>query len=153
MDKPSPESDIPDFGFTFVISKSSKLLVHTRTVYTVLEFLGDVGGLDGSLVMILSPLLSLFSGSLFKRKLLNSKFKYDDSKPIWQPSSTFANMIAKKHPYSDRSTQQDAETGLVNRIKNAPKLIINRADLMSMKGVYVSLKAFKVGICEALTAD
>lgn len=82
-DPPASDSDLPDFGFTFVITRAPKLVVHRRNVYTILQFLGDVGGLDGMLVLILGPLLSFFGPSLFQRKVLNDSFKYDDSKPLW----------------------------------------------------------------------
>lgn len=81
-----PTDGLPDFGFTFAVTRSPKLLLHSRTVYTILQFLGDLGGLDQSLVMLLSPFVSLFSSSLFVRRVLNSSFKFDDAKPVWEPS-------------------------------------------------------------------
>lgn len=70
-------SDVPNFGFTFVFKRSSRHLIHSRSVYTFLEFLGDVGGLNGALQSLVQPLLSLVVPSLLTRSLLNENFRYD----------------------------------------------------------------------------
>lgn len=76
---PYPYVDtVPDFGFTFVFKRSPKTLIHSRSVYTFLEFLGDVGGLNDALTLILAPFVSFFTPSLFMRAILNRNFRYDD---------------------------------------------------------------------------
>ena len=69
---------MPNFGFTFVFKRSSKQFIHSRTVYTVLEFLGDVGGLNDALTLIFAPFMSFFVPSLLARSILNKNFKFDD---------------------------------------------------------------------------
>ena len=69
--------------------------------------------------MIVAPLLSFFSASLLQRSVLNKNFKYDEAKPIWQPSNTFTKLIIKKHPYAERRYRMendDETTGLLDRI-------------------------------------
>ena len=46
-------------------------------MYSILEFLADVGGLAYALVLFLSPLASLCAPALLNRDILNSNFKYD----------------------------------------------------------------------------
>ena len=70
---------MPNFGFTFVFKRSSKHLIHTRTVYTFLEFLGDVGGLNDALTLIFAPFISFFVPSLLTRSILNNNFKFDNN--------------------------------------------------------------------------
>ena len=48
-------------------------------MYTFLEFLGDVGGLNGSLQSLIQPILSLIVPSLLSRSILNENFKFDDN--------------------------------------------------------------------------
>lgn len=91
---PPEDPDMPNFGFTAVLTRSPKLFIQSRTVYTVLEFLGDVGGLDGSLVMIISPLISFFSASMFILNVLNSAFSYDEDKHRQNRNAS----RSKKHP-------------------------------------------------------
>ena len=61
-----------------MLMRSSEHYIHSRSVYTVLDFLGDVGGLSGILGQLLEPLLALFVPSLLTRSILNKNFKYDD---------------------------------------------------------------------------
>ena len=68
---------LPNFGFTFVFKRSSRHYVHSRTVYTVLEFLGVVGGLKDFVVAAIQSLMSFFVPSLFTRSFLNNYFDQD----------------------------------------------------------------------------
>ena len=53
-----PESDAPDFaetfrfGFTYVLARSPRHYLLERDVYTILDFLGDIGGFYGAMDML-----------------------------------------------------------------------------------------------------
>ena len=70
--------NLPDFGFTFVLKRSTLHWVHSRTVYTILEFLGDVGGLKDCLFWLIYTVMSVFMPSLLTRSILNNNFNYDN---------------------------------------------------------------------------
>ena len=62
----------------FYISFDSKHVNHTRSIYSALDFLGDVGGLYDMLKLVAEVLLSLWSliaGSGLDAYLLQSIFK------------------------------------------------------------------------------
>ena len=59
--------------------RSSKDISHARKVYTVLEFFGDVGGLNDSMTLIALPILSIWTPGLFARSILNNSFSYQSS--------------------------------------------------------------------------
>ena len=70
--------NLPDFGFTFVLKRSTTHWVHSRSVYTILEFLGDVGGLKDCLLWLIYPFMSILMPSLLTRSILNNNFNYDN---------------------------------------------------------------------------
>ena len=63
----------------FAIKRSPVKYVHSRTVYTILGYLGDIGGLSSALSMIIAPFMSFFVPSLMVKSILNNNFKFDDS--------------------------------------------------------------------------
>jgi hypothetical protein len=66
------------FGFTFVLMRAPELHILSRNVYTLLDFLGDVGGLSGAVQMIFLPIFSVWVPSLFSLDLLNRNFAKDE---------------------------------------------------------------------------
>ena len=64
--------------FAFVsFSLDSSVLNHSRAIYNLLDFLGDIGGLYDCLKLIAWPLISVFgSGAMTNR--LNSKVFYTE---------------------------------------------------------------------------
>ena len=79
VDEEDDEDDSEtEFGFTFVLQLASKQHEHSRTVYTFLEFLGDIGGLNDAFNLFIQPLVSLILPSLLTRSILvEGNFKYD----------------------------------------------------------------------------
>ena len=73
-----PNMSEPDFGFTFVLKRSSKHRVSSRQVYTILMFLGDVGGLSGAIFMLLAPIFNFFVPSCMTSSIINN-FSYDQT--------------------------------------------------------------------------
>ena len=69
-----------EFGFTFVLKRSQRKLRHKRVVYSILDYLADLGGLNEAFMFILEPILSLFLPAIFTRSVLNGSFKYDSGK-------------------------------------------------------------------------
>ena len=69
-----------DFGFTFVLQRSQRKLRHKRVVYSILDYLADLGGLNEAFMFILEPIFGLFLPALFTRKVLNGSYKYDSGK-------------------------------------------------------------------------
>lgn len=74
----SETDNFADFGFTFVLRRSESRILHDRTVYTILDYLGDIGGLSSALYMIIQPIMSIFIPSLMMKSIMNENFKYDD---------------------------------------------------------------------------
>ena len=77
----NPETDHEsEFGFTFVLQRSQRKLRHKRVVYSILDYLADLGGLNEAFMFILEPILSLFLPAIFTRTVLNGNFKFDSGK-------------------------------------------------------------------------
>ena len=49
-------------------------------VYSILDYLADLGGLNEAFMFILEPIFSLFLPAIFMRTVLNKSFKYDKGK-------------------------------------------------------------------------
>ena len=65
-----------NFGFKFALKRASVNIAHGRTVYSILEFLGDIGGLNDAMAIISLPFLSLWNPSLLSASILNRSFTY-----------------------------------------------------------------------------
>lgn len=57
---------------TFALGKNE--VYHSRAIYNVLDFLGDIGGLRDALKLIASILVGLFGSEGLKNKLLSKNF-------------------------------------------------------------------------------
>ena len=141
---------MPNFGFTFVFKRSSKQFIHSRTVYTILEFLGDVGGLNDALTLIFAPFLSFFVPSLLARSILNKNFKFDDdgAHSNDQPAQN-SNKKIKLH-----ADQILVNNTLAERLQNTfDNITLQRSDLLKLSYVYSMMKHFSVSFCTAVIAD
>ena len=125
------DANIPDFGFTFVLSRAPKIVRHSRSVQSFVELLAMVGGLDYLLVMFLSPLLSLYSAGFYYRSILNSKFKYEDSKSKLEPGDKI-----------------DDKQILVSRLDSHKKgkLEMSGVDLDTIKEAFDSLIPYRINL-------
>ena len=65
-----------NFGFKFALKRASVNILHARTVYSILEFLGDIGGLNDAMAIISLPLLTLWNPNLLSASILNRSFTY-----------------------------------------------------------------------------
>ena len=77
------EDKIKDIDFGIFFQLSSDIKVFTRQTYTILDFLGDVGGLFGTLQYCGSLIVSLiFNVTIdpMTKFLVESQFKKDDYK-------------------------------------------------------------------------
>ena len=59
------------FGFDVAFRRASVDVSHERQVYTILEYFGDVGGLNDAMTLLFMPILSIWTPSLLTRKMLN----------------------------------------------------------------------------------
>ena len=97
-----------DFGFTFVIGRSPREFRHKRVVYSILDYLADLGGLNEAFMFILEPLLSIFLPAIFAREVLNRNFRYDEGKQT------------KSLGFASKNAGNQAETdGLVQRLRDS----------------------------------
>jgi len=53
-------------------------VTHTRNVYTVLDWLGDIGGLFDALSLLAGTLISFVAGKIFQITLLSNIFVQRD---------------------------------------------------------------------------
>ena len=68
----------PEFFMSYYVGLRFGAVVETRQIYTLWEFLGDVGGLVDMLTLLGSPIFSfiqLILGSSLNRLLIKSIFK------------------------------------------------------------------------------
>lgn len=140
--EPATAENPSDFGFTFVLMRSQRELRHKRVVYSILDYLADLGGLNEAFMFILEPILGLFLPAIFAREVLNSNFKYDEGKQT-APSLGFSGGV---------STAE--KNGLVRRIRNSmERLTLNHTDLATLKSSLVSLKQFNLSYFSAILAQ
>ena len=64
------------FGFDVAFRRAAVDISHERQVYTILEYFGDVGGLNDAMTLLFAPILSIWTPSLLTRTVLNQSFKY-----------------------------------------------------------------------------
>jgi len=83
--------------FTMYFEISSDILKHHRSVYSVLDWLGDIGGLFDALSLICRVLLSSLTTLMFKIGLFNRLFEVNE-KPKSQ--SKLKPRKPRKRPYS-----------------------------------------------------
>ena len=76
----------PSFVFGYRFGISPDLIKRTRSIYTVLDWLGDVGGLTDALIYIGKALMMIF------------------------PGGSFATFLASKLFYSSAAADSDEET-------------------------------------------
>ena len=62
--------------FTLEISLKNEEKVFKRTVYSLLELVGDIGGLYDGLLFITSFFLRYYNASMFEQKLVETLFKF-----------------------------------------------------------------------------
>jgi len=111
--KQEPAEQGEDFGFTFVLKRSEREYKHKRIVYSILDYLADIGGLNDALELILEPLIGMLLPALFTRELLNKSFTYDQGKK--KGNSFFSN---------SSGSQADTDS-LVQKLRNS----VNRINL------------------------
>ena len=70
-------SEYKDVVFSVWFEISPDIVHHHRTVYSVLDWLGDVGGLFDALTLIARVLLSTLTTLIFKLGLFNRLFEVD----------------------------------------------------------------------------
>jgi hypothetical protein len=77
--KLDPNDDDTGIYSTITMRYDTKYYQYSRTVYTVLQFLGDVGGLQSSLIMVSAVLVSFFTHRLFLASIMKQMYytKYD----------------------------------------------------------------------------
>ena len=59
------------------LSMSSKLYSHSRTVYQVFDFIGDVGGFNDAFTIMCEFIMGYYSSTLFIYSLIKSIFLVD----------------------------------------------------------------------------
>jgi hypothetical protein len=74
-----PNDDDTGIFSTITMRYDTKYYQYGRTVYTVLQFLGDVGGLQSSLLMVGAVLVSFFTHRLFLASIMKQMYytKFD----------------------------------------------------------------------------
>jgi hypothetical protein len=60
------------------ISMSDNQINYSRRIYSVLDLLGDIGGIQGALQSVGFILLSAYADSLFALAVANENFEYID---------------------------------------------------------------------------
>ena len=121
MDQPYPSSDRDDlsekpdgeykFGSLEILVKQTMLIMNRET-YSVLDWLGDVGGLNDAIVLILKPFISYISYLSFSLSLTNdmpTTFKRTDhKKKKEQKTSTkdSVNALKKKFETSNMKNNE-----------------------------------------------
>ena len=72
------ESDeaIFDFRFKAAFRRANTDISHERQVYTILEYAGDVGGLNDAMALLFMPILSIWTPALLAQTILNQSFTY-----------------------------------------------------------------------------
>ena len=79
------QKDVPDFLdpdgtslFSVYLTLDDKLISYTRQVYSVLDLLGDIGGLESSLTLVFGLLLSTYVDIKYSNSVINSFLTYID---------------------------------------------------------------------------
>ena len=117
------------------MSLSPKVIKHSRSVYTLVELLATVGGLDYALMMLLYPLFALYSAGKYYRSVLK-KFKYDDSKSKLEPGDA------------------EHDRNLIDRLNNPNhKMDLSQNDLDSIQRAFNSLPRLKISKGEAVLSS
>ena len=80
------------------VQLSEKALTQKRTYTTLIEVLGDVGGLMEVLMTVVNLLLSFIINGLYEKSLINNLFEFDLDKK---------NIIIKEKVKSDNSLEKD----------------------------------------------
>ncbi len=104
-----PNDDETGIYTTIVMRYDAKYYQYGRTVYTILQFLGDVGGLQSSLLMVGAVLVSFYTHRLFLASIMKEMYytKYDRGQA--------AAMITKEIQ-QDKSYKSDADIETVQNI-------------------------------------
>ena len=103
-----------DFGFTFVMMRSETREYHKREVYSILDYLGDIGGFAGILEIFIEFILGIFLPAAKTRTILNDNFKYD--------SGNYKKRQGHNDPFDTSAhhdeRQHSAYTNLRDRLKS-----------------------------------
>ena len=73
--------DLDQDGFIYVMGMSSNVEIHNRQIYSILDLLGDIGGLFDALKAIASILLTIIfalTGNPIEEFLISLVYKRDD---------------------------------------------------------------------------
>ena len=73
--------DLDQDGFIYVMGMSSNVEIHNRQIYSILDLLGDIGGLFDALKAIASIFLSIIftlTGNPIEEFLISLVYKRDD---------------------------------------------------------------------------
>ena len=65
------QGQLPDIGFTALLSLSSTKYIHERKSNTYLNWMGDVGGFNDAICLILSPLVFYYSSKMYEVSIGN----------------------------------------------------------------------------------
>lgn len=134
------------FGLTFVLQRDARHYYQSRNVYSVLDFLGDVGGFYGALDLLIAPILSFWAPTFFSLAMLNGNFKYDDSNS--GGSSKSKRVGKKKYAIDD-------DEALRNRLvsENQAGFKLNPPDLSTLEISNSSVRKYNLDFCLSLMAD
>jgi len=114
-------SEYKDVEFSVWIEISPDIVNHTRSVYSVLDWLGDVGGLYDALNLIARVLLSSITTLIFKLRLFNRLFEVAVKPPTstQQVRDTKSNLVLAKRQPDDRQVIPIGATTLQEKVRKA----------------------------------
>ena len=104
-----------DFGFTFVLMRSTTREYHKREVYSVLDYLGDIGGFAGILAIFIDGALRVFVPAAKTRTILNENFKYDTGNYKKRGGENDPFETNRNHDDKDHMSREDLEARLKNK--------------------------------------
>ena len=72
------------------------MTTHSRAIYGILDFLGDVGGLFDALKLIAAGIISLFTSGSLPNYLVSKLFFFKPKSDTYEPNGDNLNVKATK---------------------------------------------------------
>ena len=88
---------------------------HKREVYSVLDYLGDIGGFAGILAIFIDGALRVFVPAAKTRTILNENFKYDTGNYKKRSGENDPFETNRNHDDKDHMSREDLEARLKNK--------------------------------------